>query len=132
MLYIDNKQYEITKEEISVGNFTNNGIKGYDLNLELEFKYNSKMGFLNLSVGFSKDKNINNFLNRIYKGIPYNIDDNQINFFEVFDTEKFLDTEIESEIILNVESIEDDKVKVFLTISDVFINIIYNNCLNIK
>ena len=31
MLYIDDKNFQITKQEIYVGKFTNNGVKGYNV-----------------------------------------------------------------------------------------------------
>ena len=36
----------------------------------------------------------------------------------MFDTEKFLDTEIESEIVIELENIKENKVKVFFELND--------------
>ena len=73
--------------------------------------YNTN-GYLNLDAGFEKTNDINAFLNKEYNGIPFE-NDNQFIYFEVFDTEKFLDTEIESKIIIRLEDIKDNKAKVF-------------------
>ena len=58
-----------------------------------------KKGYINLDAGFEKENNINNFLNKDYNEVPF---ENNI-FFETFDTEKFLDTEIESNIVLKLK-----------------------------
>lgn len=118
MLSIDNKKLKVTKQEIFVGNIINNGIKGYDAWITLEFiNEDTVKGYLNLDVGYEKSNDINVFLNREYNGIPF-FDDDQFIYFEVFDTEKFLDTEIESNIIIKFEDIKDNKVKVSFELND--------------
>lgn len=131
MLSIDNKRLKVTKQEIFVGNIINNGLDGYDVGLTLEFiNEDNVKGYLNLDVGYEKSNDINVFLNREYNGIPF-FDDDQFIYFEVFDTEKFLDTEIESNIIIKFEDIKDNKVKVSFELNDELIKIKYTGYLDI-
>ena len=131
MLSIDNKKLKITKQEIFVGNIINNGLDGYDVGLTLEFiNEDNVKGYLNLDVGYEKSNDINVFLNREYNGIPF-FDDDQFIYFEVFDTEKFLDTEIESNIVIKFEDIKDNKVKVSFELNDELIKIKYTGYLGI-
>lgn len=55
-----------------------------------------KKGYINLDTGFENEKDINLFLNREYSGL--NFDTYPFMYFGVFDTVKFLDSEIECEI----------------------------------
>lgn len=113
MFCIDDKNLKIINSEIHIGKFINNGDEGYNIYIGLKFVNNDNItGYLNLSVGFEKNNNINAFINKEYSGIPFENDD-QFVYFEVFDTEKFLDTEIESKIIIQLKDIKDNKVKVF-------------------
>lgn len=131
MLSIDNKKLKVTKQEIFVGNIINNGIKGYDAWITLEFiNEDNVKGYLNLDVGYEKSNDINVFLNREYNGIPF-FDDDQFICFEVFDTEKFLDTEIESNIVIKFEDIKGNKVKVSFELNDELIKIKYTGYLDI-
>lgn len=131
MLSIDNKKLKVTKKEIFVGNIINNDLDGYDVGLTLEFiNEDNVKGYLNLDVGYEKSNDINVFLNREYNGIPF-FDDDQFIYFEVFDTEKFLDTEIESNIVIKFEDIKDNKVKVSFELNDELINIKYTGYLGI-
>lgn len=131
MLSIDNKKLKVTKQEIFVGNIINNGLDGYDVGLTLEFiNEDNVKGYLNLDVGYEKSNDINVFLNREYNGIPF-FDDDQFIYFEVFDTEKFLDTEIESNIVIKFEDIKDNKVKVSFELNDELIKIKYTGYLDI-
>ena len=131
MLYIDNKNLKITKQEIHVGRITNNGNEGFNICIGVKFvNNNNTKGYLNLDAGFEKNNDINAFLNREYNGIPFE-SDNQFIYFEVFDTEKFLDTEIESKIIIKLKYIENNKVKVFFELNDELINIKFDGYLDI-
>jgi|GEM_PF-5261155 len=131
MLYINNKKIEITKQQVKVGNIINNGIKGYDINIQLEFNCNNKRGYLNLSAGFEKTNNVISFINKEYSGIPFGGKDNQIIFFEVYDTENFLDTEIESEVILKLKNVIDNKIEASFEVNDELINIKFDGYLDI-
>lgn len=130
MLYIDNKKIEISQQKIFVGTYTKNGNKGYNINIQLSFINidNKEKGYINLDAGFEKDNNINCFLNKNYNEVPF---ENDI-FFEIFDTEKFLDTEIESNIILKIKGIRDNKVETFFELNDELIKIKYSGFLDLN
>lgn len=131
MLNIDNKNLKVTKQEIHIGKFTNNGDEGYNVCIRLKFVNDDNVkGYLNLDAGFEKSNDINAFLNREYNGIPFE-NDNQFIYFEVFDTEKFLDTEIESKTLIKLEYINDNKVKAFFELNDELIKIKFDGYLDI-
>ncbi len=133
MLYIDNKELNITKSEIYVGRFINHGEKGHNICIKLEFynEDNGNKGYLNLTAGFEKSDDICAFIDREFIGVPFDHNDNQHIFFEVFDTDKFLDTEIESRINLKLEDIRDNKFKVNFEINDALIKIKFDGVLNV-
>ncbi len=131
MLYIDDKDLRITKQEIHVGKFINHGDEGFNICIGLKFVNNDNTnGYLNLVAGFEKTNDINAFVNKEYNGIPFE-NDNQFIYFEVFDTEKFLDTEIESKIIIRLEDIKDNKAKVFFELNDELIKIKFDGYLDV-
>ena len=131
MLVIDDKEFEITESEIKVGGLTVIGDKGYDITIGLKFSYNEKSGYLHLDAGFEKNNDIKTFVNREYVGIPFE-NDNQYMYFEIFDTEKFLDTQIESEITLKISEIFDNKVRVTFELNDEFIKVKYDGYMEIR
>lgn len=125
MLVIDGKEYEVRLEEVKVGNFRLNGVEGHDVCLFLEFyDENDVNGYINLNGGFELEEDINYFINREYKGL--NFEDGDHISFEVFDTKKFLDSEIESEIKFTVGDMEDDYIYVNIEVNDELINIKYD------
>lgn len=130
MLYIDNKRIDIIEQKIFVGTYTKNGNKGHNINIQLTFINidNKERGYINLNAGFEKDDDINCFLNKNYNEIPF---ENDI-FFEVFDTEKFLDTEIESNIILKIKDKKDNKIETSFELNDKLIKIKYNGLLDLS
>lgn len=131
MFYIDNKNLKITKQEIHIGKFTNNGDEGYNVCIGLQFINDDNIkGYLNLDAGFEKINDINVFINKEYNGIPFE-NDNQFIYFEVFDTKKFLDTEIESKIIIRIEEIKENKAKVFFELNDELIKIKFDGYLDV-
>lgn len=131
MLYIDNKKLQIIKQTISAGNYSKNEEEGYNINIHLSFiNIETKVkGYLDLDVGFENDSNINNFLNKKYKGNIFQFDDDI--YLEVFDMEKFLDSEIESDIIVELKDKIDNKIETILIVEDDLIKIKYTGFLNI-
>lgn len=125
MLKIDNKNIELTKEEIYVRLFTLNKVEGHFLGIKLEFinKDTKEGGYINLDVGFNLSNDIKVFTNKDYQGIPY--DKEPYIYFEVFDTEKFYDTEIDEPINIKIGNIIDNKVNVSFEIKHKLINIKY-------
>lgn len=123
MLLIDGKAFEVTSETVFLGNINYNGDQGYNINFRLLFKDGDKNGYINLDAGFEKNKDINLFLNREYSGL--NFDTYPFMFFEVFDTVKFLDSEIECEIKIRINDMVGDKVNITFDIDDDLIKIKY-------
>lgn len=125
----------IIEKRIKIGNFVNNGIKGYAINIHLKFnnKENNKVGYLNLSAGFEKVNDFSSFINREYRGIPFafNRKDNLIIAFEIFDTKKFIDTEIQSEVTLKLGDIFDNKIETIFEVNDEIIKINFQGDLDI-
>lgn len=122
------------KQEIYVGKFKYNNDNGYNINIHLEFLNidNNKQGYINLDAGFKSDNNINSFINEEYNGIPFDSDDEQFIFFEIFDTDKFLDTEIKSKIFIKLKDIKNNKMNVLFELNDKLIKIKFDDYLNIK
>lgn len=130
MFKIDNIDYKLISKEIFIGRFKNNGVDGYNINICLKFKNEEDVsGYLNLSAGFEYNNDISLFLNRTFEGIPYD-NDKQYIYFECFDTNKFLDTEIESNIYLELSDIKNNKIRVIIRLDDELLNIIFNDYLD--
>ena len=113
MFIIDGKEFELTNQQIKIEEYNYCKIKGYAINIHLKFK----------------DNNIKNFTNKEYIGVPFE-DFSQINWFEIFDTKKFLDTEIESKVLLRTENIANNKIKTYFELNDKLINIKFDGYLN--
>ena len=108
MLYIDYKQVEISKQQIDVCPHKKQNGEGYDINVYIEFNKSEKKGYLNLSAGFEKEKNIDKFINKKYSGIPF---EKTINLLEIYDVKDVFDIQIESPIILDLKSIKNNQVE---------------------
>jgi len=132
MLFIDDKHVRITKQCIRVGEFMKSGEQGYNINIQLLFVNidTDEDGYINLDFGFEKDNNFNVFLNREYIGKPFDEDDNQFIYFEIFDTENFLDTEIEGQIVITLGSIVDDKIEASFELDDELIKVKFDGYLD--
>ena len=131
MLIIDNKEFEVTKKEIKLSKYTLNRVDGYAISIHLNFNYNNKKGYLNLEAGHEKNNDIKVFINREYIGEPFRGDSKSINFFEVFDTDRFIDSEIESDIILKIDDIAYDKLHASFLVNDSIIKIKFEDYLDI-
>ena len=132
MLQIDNKEVKITKQNIFVGHIKVNNVNGFNIVINIEFLniLTNKKGYINLDVGFEKTNNINNFINKEYKDVNMGFTNQHI-FLEVFDTENFFDSEIENDIIIKIEEIVENKVKVFFEVNEDFIVIKYDGYLDV-
>ena len=125
MLKIDGKEYNVTLEEISVARLYYNGIEGYHIKLFLEFfDENHVNGYIHLNGGYEAENDICYFLNREFKGFNFDGDEGNI-WLELFDTTKYLDSDIESEIKFRVGDMVDDVIDVSIEIHDELINIEY-------
>lgn len=133
MLYIDGKNVRVTKQCIRIRKFINSDELGYYVNIQLQFVNvdTNEDGYINLDVGFEKDNDIKAFLNRKYVGKAFDSKDNQFIWFEIFDTEKFLDTEIEGQIVVKLGDIRNDKVDASFELNDELIKVKYDGYLDI-
>ena len=130
MLIIDGKKMKIIEQFFYVGTFTNNGVKGYNIHIQLLFLNNNNMqkGFINLEVGFDTHNDIRVFINREYSGRHF--DSSNDIFFEVFDTNKFLDTEIDGKLLVRFGNLNNNKVYAFMEVNDDLISIKYDGYLS--
>lgn len=131
MLNIDNKDFEIEEQKISVGEFVKDKEQGYNINIKQIFidSTNGEKGYINLDAGFEKTDGIKNFLNREYYGAPF-ADDDQYIYFEAYDTVKFLD-DIDSKVIIKLNDLKNNKVKTSFEVNDELIHIIYDGYLDL-
>lgn len=127
MLLIDGREFKVTEETAFLGNINYNKDSGYNIRFELRFKDGERKGYINLYTGFEKEKDINLFLNKEYSGL--NFDGYPFMYFEVFDTVKFLDSEIECEIRIKINDIKDGKINVNFEVDDDLIKIKYDGSL---
>lgn len=126
MLLVDDKEFNIIKSEITLDKLSVNGIPGYDVGININFlNDNGEKGYINLDVGYELEKDIIYFLNREYRGINLEGDNDHI-MFEIFDTNKFLDSEIESEIVVNIKDMEDDDIYISFKVDDELIKVDYD------
>lgn len=132
MLYIDNKNIKVIEQKIYVMKYNRDGNKGYSVNIYLFFTNTDtkKNGYINLSAGFAKEDNITYFLNREYNGINGMLFGDDI-FFEGFDTEEYFDTGIESNIVIKLKEIKDNKVKTYFEVDDELIKVKFDGFLNL-
>ena len=130
MIVIDNVEYEVLDKRLVVDPITVNGIDGYDVCLSLKFiDDNGVHGYFNFAAGYESSNDINKFLNRSYKGKNLENDGQNI-WFEIFDTKKFLDSEIESDISLVIGDLVNDLIHVELSIDDENISVSYDDKVN--
>lgn len=123
MLIIDGKEYKINEEVAYVGKHICNNVKGYNINFEISFNDGEDKGYLYLNVGFEKEKDINLFLNKKFTG--FNFGEYPFMFLEVCHTKKYLDSEIESEITVEIKDLTDEKIGVSINVDDDLIKIKY-------
>ena len=131
MFKIDNKNLELTAEEIFVGDSILNKVNGYFLGIKLEFinKDTKEKGYINLDVDFNLSNDIEVFTNKEYEGI--NFEQEPFVFFEVYDTEKFLDSEIDTPIKVKIGAKEGNKINASFEVKHELINIYYEGKLDI-
>ena len=131
MFKIDNKNLELTTEEIFVGDSILNKVNGYFLGIKLEFinKDTKEKGYINLDVDFNLSNDIEVFTNKEYEGI--NFEQEPFVFFEVYDTEKFLDSEIDTPIKVKIGFKEGNKINASFEVKHELINIYYEGKLDI-
>ncbi len=130
MLLINNKEYRVLSSKIKYINATYNKIKGYSILISLDIELNNIKGYINFYVDFFPDKNFKNIENKTYEELPTNLD-SKISMIEIFDTNEFIDF-IESIVILEFKTIQNNQIEVNLSINDEAIKLDYNGQLDIK
>lgn len=122
MLKVNDVDYKIKSKEIKINKSTIQFDKGYSLNILIEY---NKKSYINISVGFENHNNIVNFLNKQYIGYMFSENNNDINDFEIYDEklDKFYDTEIESNIMVNIGGIKDNKIPININLNDELIKV---------
>lgn len=130
MLKINDKEYNVTLEEISVGRLTYNGVEGYQLKLYFEFLDEScENGYIDLHCGYEAENDINYFVNRDYEGYNFETDDGHI-WLEMFDTINYYDSEIDDLIKVKVKDMEDDNIYVEIDINNELVDLKYDGKMN--
>ena len=130
MLLINNKEYKVLSSEIKYVNATYNKIKGYSILISIDIELNNIKGYINFYVDFFANKDFKNIENKRYEELPSNID-SKILMIEIYDTYEFIDF-IESIVILEFKTIQNDQIEVNLNIDDEAIKLNYNGLLDIK
>lgn len=130
MLKINEKEYNVTLEEISVGRLTYNGVEGYHLKLYFEFlDENDTNGYIDLHCGYEAENDICYFLNRGFVGYNFESDEGHI-WLEMFDTVNYYDSEIDEPIRVKVKDMEDDNIYVEINIDHELVKLSYEGKMN--
>lgn len=130
MLKINEKEYNVTLEEISVGRLIYNGVEGYHLKLYFEFlDENDTNGYIDLHCGYEAENDICYFLNREFVGYNFESDEGHI-WLEMFDTVNYYDSEIDEPIRVKVKDMEDDNIYVEINIDHELVKLSYEGKMN--
>ena len=130
MLKINNSEYKVLASEIKYVNATHNAKKGYSILVSLDIELNNNKGYISFYVDFFEDKDFKNIKNRKYLELPTKMD-SKITMIEIFDNTDFIDF-IDSEVSIEFGDIDNDKIKMNLSINDKLVKLDYKGLLNIK
>lgn len=130
MLKINNSEYKVLASEIKYVNATHNARKGYSILVSLDIELNNNKGYISFYVDFFEDKDFKNIKNRKYLELPTKMD-SKITMIEIFDNTDFIDF-IDSEVSIEFGDIDNDKIKMNLSINDKLVKLDYKGLLNIK
>lgn len=130
MLRINNSEYKVLTSEIKYVNATHNARKGYSILVSLDIELNNIKGYISFYVDFFEDKDFKNIENRKYVELPTELD-SKITMMEIFDTTDFIDF-IDSEVNLEFGDIDNDKIKMVLSINDKLVKLEYQGLLSVK
>ena len=132
MLKINDKNVDcISKKEIKVIKSIVNKNEGFGIRINVIFTINNINGYFTLNFAHENNNDINKFINKTYKGNWYS--DNGDILLEIFDTNNFVDF-IDSEVKLEFGDIDNNQIKMILSINDKlikleYVNILFNNCI---
>lgn len=130
MLKINNNEYKVLVSEIKYVNAIHNEKKGYSILISLEIELNNVKGYISFYVDFFEQKDFKNIENIKYVELPTELD-SKITMIEIFDTIDFIDF-IDSEVNLEFGNINNDQIKMSLSIDDKLIKLEYQGLLNVQ
>lgn len=130
MLRINNNEYKVLNSEVKYVNATHNTKKGYSILVSLDIEFNNIKGYISFYVDFFENNDFKNIENRKYVELPTELD-SKITMIEIFDTTDFIDF-IDSEVSLEFGDIDNDKIKMVLSINDKLVKLEYQGLLNVK
>ena len=130
MLRINNNEYKVLNSEVKYVNATHNTKKGYSILVSLDIEFNNIKGYISSYVDFFENNDFKNIENRKYVELPTELD-SKITMVEIFDTNDFFDF-IDSEVILEFGDIDNDKIKMVLSINDKLVKLEYQGLLSVK
>ena len=130
MLRINNNEYKVLNSEVKYVNATHNIKKGYSILVSLDIEFNNIKGYISFYVDFFENNDFKNIENRKYVELPTELD-SKITMIEIFDTPDFIDF-IDSEVSLEFGDIDNDKIKMVLSINDKLVKLEYQGLLNVK
>ena len=130
MLKINNNEYKVLSSEVKYVDATYNKLKGYSILVTLDIELNNIKGYISFYVDFFDVKDFKNIENRKYVELPTELD-SKIKMIEIFDTINFIDF-IDSEVNLEFGIINNNHIKMNLSINDDLIKLEYQGLLNVK
>lgn len=129
MLKINNNEYKVLTSEIKYIDAIHNTRKGYSILVSLDIELNNVKGYVSFYVDFFEEINFKNIENKKYAELPTELD-SKISMIEIFDTKDFIDF-IDSEVTLEFDNINNNKIEMKLEIDDELIKLEYKGLLNI-
>ena len=130
MLKINNNEYKVLSSEVKYVDATYNKLKGYSILVSLDIELNNIKGYISFYVDFFDVKDFKNIENRKYVELPTELD-SKIKMIEIFDTINFIDF-IDSKVNLEFGIINNNHIKMNLSINDDLIKLEYQGLLNVK
>ena len=130
MLKINNNEYKVLSSEVKYVDATYNKLKGYSILVSLDIELNNIKGYISFYVDFFDVKDFKNIENRKYVELPTELD-SKITMIEIFDTINFIDF-IDSKVNLEFGIINNNHIKMNLSINDDLIKLEYQGLLNVK
>lgn len=129
MLKINDKNVDcISKKEIKVIKSIVNKSEGFGIEINVNFIINNINSYFTLNFAHENNNDINTFINKTYKGNWYS--DNGDILLEIFDTNNFYDSQIMEDITIKLDY-ESEKIHALITLNDEYINLIYDDYLNL-
>ena len=129
MLKINDKNVDcISKKEIKVIKSIVNKSEGFGIEINVDFTINNIEGYFTLNFAHENNNDINTFMNKTYKGNWYS--GNGDILLEIFDTNNFYASEIMEDITIKL-NYESEKIHALITLNDEYINLIYDDYLNL-